>query len=46
MAMHLTLGNTLQNKNPKYTICDIDYRRDVSLCMRAWKEIIIKNKMT
>ena len=20
-------------------MCDIDYRRDVSLCMRVWKEI-------
>ena len=25
-------------------ICDVDYRRDVSLSMRVWKEIIKKTK--
>ena len=27
-------------------MCDIDYRRDVSLCMRVWKEIIRKKMMS
>ena len=26
-------------------IYDIDYRRDVSLCIRVWKEIIKKKMM-
>ena len=30
-----TLWNTLHSKNSKYAVCDIDYRRDVSLCMRV-----------
>ena len=30
--MCLTLCNTLHSKNPKYTICEIDYRRNVDIC--------------
>ena len=32
-------------KNSKYTICDAGYRRDVSLSMRGWKEIIREKTM-
>ena len=40
--MFPTLCNTLHSKNSKYTICDIDYKRDVSMCMEIWKQIIKK----
>ena len=33
-----TLCDTLHRKNTKYTNCDIDYRRDVSLSIRVCKE--------
>ena len=39
----LTLWSTLHSKSSRYTICNIDYRCDVSLCMRVHKEI--KKKM-
>ena len=32
------LCNTLHVKNTKYTKCDVDYRRDVSLSVRVCKE--------
>ena len=41
----LTLCNILHSKNSKYMIYNIVYRDDVSLCMRAWKEILKKKKM-
>ena len=34
-----------KNKNPKYTIYDIDYRRDASLCTKVWKEITKRKTM-
>ena len=40
-----TVRNTLHNKNSKYTISNIDYRRDVFLRMRVGKEIIKEKKM-
>ena len=33
-----TLCNTLHNKNPKYTILDIDYRRDVHESLKKDKK--------
>ena len=35
-----TLCDTLHSKNSKYTVYNIDYRLDVSLCIRVWKQII------
>ena len=32
-------------KTLKVYDCDIDYRRDASLCIRVWKEIIRKKMM-
>ena len=40
-----TLCNTLHSKDSKHTICDIDYKRCVSLCMRVSKEIVRKKTM-
>ena len=37
--------NALHIKNPRHRISDIDYRHDVSLCMRGWKKMINKKKM-
>ena len=33
-----TLCNTLHIKNSKYTKCDVNYKRDVSLSVRVCKE--------
>ena len=33
------------NAIEKYMIYDKDYRRDISLCIRVWKEIIRKKTM-
>ena len=39
------LCNSLHRKNSKCTTWDIDYKRDISFCMRVWKEIIKKKAM-